>query len=805
MRNHPLGNGENAYIITGGVIVNLRGDPKVGQIDIEADRCVIFSHGKSPDGGAFHQTQPVGDNTKLEFYLAGNVEIRELDKRPNHGERVIRGDEVYLDVDRNVAVALHVQMEMRQPNVPDPLVIKADELLRTSADTYETTHTELSSSKLPSDPGLKIYTAAATIEEKTFPKVSLFNQEVVDRTTGKTILQTQDYVRARNVFFELESVPFFYLPYLAGDARDPLGPVDSISGGYNSVYGAEFDVSLNVYELLGIQPLLGTRWHLMLDYLTARGPAGGTEFDFSGKDFLGLPSQRYDGVVKAYGIYDHGIDNLGGPRPQNFEPTDFRGRFLWREGVYGLPNGFTVQTQIAAISDRNYLEAYDKPEWDTDLPQHTFAYVKQQGDYWAWSGLVDDRLGREWVTQTEWLPRVDGIFLGLTPLDGLTYNAKASAAYARLRTSNDPNFMPLSPTDVATNTGRIDVMQEVSYPFYLGPVKVVPYGELDLADYTDDLNGTNLGRVWGAVGVRSSLPFTRLFPDVQSELWNLNGINHKIVLSANYFNANTSASHLEIPQLDRLNDDTSDQAVRDVREFGYGFLPPATQHALLTSPYYDPQYYAMRNLLDSNPDSLDTMQALQLNVNQRLQTKRGYPGAEHILDWMTLDVSASIFPAPSRDNFGSVLGLATYDYTWNIGDRTALVSSGLVDTTSSLPETEIFTIGAFLNRPDRTSFYLGYRQIEPLESRLVTASVTYVFSPKYAMTATTAYDFGPSKIQVNSLAFTRIGTDLQLSLGLSYNSLQNSLGFIFEIVPNLAANMHRGGLGSLQGLGNAAH
>src|SRR5260370_18509356 len=103
----------------------------------------------------------------------------------------------------------------------------------------------------------------------------------------------------------------------------------------------------------------------------------------------------------------------------------------------------------------------------------------------------------------------------------------------------------------------------------------------------------------------------------------------------------------------------------------------------------------MRTLLANNPASLDTIQVLQLDLYQRWQTKRGYPGAEHIIDWMTLDVAASLFPAPNRDNFGSVLGLLQYDWTWNVRDRTALVSSGLFYPFDN--GTKAVTHRAFLN------------------------------------------------------------------------------------------------------------
>src|SRR5438067_12048679 len=147
---------------------------------------------------------------------------------------------------------------------------------------------------------------------------------------------------------------------------------------------------------------------------------------------------------------------------------------------------------------------------------------------------------------------------------------------------------------------------------------------------------------------------------------------------------------------------------------------------------------------------------------------------------MTLDLSVSLFPAPHRDNFGSTVSFVEWDYIWNIGDRTALTSSGLVDPEDNGPR--IYTVGAHLDRPDRTSFYLGYRQIDPLESKAVTGAVTYVFSPKYAMTGSTTYDFGTSQSLSNSLIFTRMGTDLNVGFGITYNALQNNFGVVFQIL-----------------------
>jgi hypothetical protein len=212
---------------------------------------------------------------------------------------------------------------------------------------------------------------------------------------------------------------------------------------------------------------------------------------------------------------------------------------------------------------------------------------------------------------------------------------------------------------------------------------------------------------------------------------------------------------------------------------------------------YDPQLYAIRRLIDDRIDTRDTIEVLQADIRQRWQTKRGFPGLEHTVDYLTLDLSASFFPHPSRDNFGKDVAFLEYDTTWNVGDRTALVSSGLYDPVDNGPR--VFTVGAIYNRPNRTSFALGYRQIDPIESRAVISAATYVFSPKYALTAASVYDFGINQSLANSLIITRIGSDVTLNFGFTYNAVLNNFGFTFEVLPNVVAASRRVGAGTYNG------
>ena len=815
IRMENLGNGETAIMVIGGVVLNVMDVQGIGMLDIEADRLVIWAKGANPQeilGNIRKQSSQNGKD--LEFYLSGHVEMRQKDpvkqkkgKVEESQSRVIRADEIYYDIGRNTAIAMNSEMEFYQPKIPDPVFVRASEIQQLAANQYKVVKAEVFSSRLPSDPGLKVYMAEATIEERVVPKFSIFGKRFVDRTTGEELDQKESYVRGKNMFIELENFPVFYLPYLQGDARDPLGPIEGMNLGFNNIFGGQFGLTLNTFDLLGIQPFENTRWRLNLDYLTKRGPGIGTDFDYMAPDFFGIPG-RVDGVFKAYGIRDDGLDVLGGNRQEGEPHPLYRGRLLWRQTNSNLPRGFTFLGQASAISDRNFIEQFFKPEWDNDYNQTTFGYLRQMDQNMGWDVFAEPRI-RPWINEGEWLPKADGFILGQPIFNIFTNSTWAGVGYGRLLLTNDGTPM-VSPTDVADSTGRFNISEELSLPFSLGDLRLAPYLKGDLAYYTSSIipsapgvpgmaTGDGLGRAWGGGGIRASLPFTASYPEFQSDLFNVNGLNHKIIYGANYYYAASSADYTNFPQLDRLNDDASDQALRDIRNQP-NIYPNQNNGALLTtSPLYDPQTYAIRRAIDTRIDTLQAIDVLQLDIRQRFQTKRGFPGSQHIVDWMTLDLSGSLFPQRNRDNFGNYLAFLQYDYIWNVGDRTTLASTGWIDPFDN--GAKVFTLGAYLNRPDRTNFYLGYRQIEPVESRMLSGAVTYIFSPKYAVTAASAYDFSTFQSLSNSLVLTRVGTDLQVSLGLTYNAMQNNFGFTFEILPTIVSNSGKY-LGPISTFGN---
>ncbi|MFO0880347.1 MAG: hypothetical protein U0840_23630 [Gemmataceae bacterium] len=812
-----LPNGEKVITASGGVILNVRNVPKIGVLDVEADRAVVWVRNRDrADKIADNLRSDQGEtSTELEFYMAGHVVLRS--NLNDKDSSVLEAEELYYDARRNVAVALQSRLELRTQRLAnkknvrmdEPIVLAAPELFRTGPNTFEVTDARVFSSKLPSDPGLQLLVAKATLTNRERPR-TFFGQPVTDKK-GNPVMIEESIVEAKNVFAELEGVPFYYSPYLITDARDPLGPLQTITLGGNSVFGFQGGVGLDVYKLFGLQPIENTRWRFLADYLSRRGPALGMNFDY-GNIFESMvdPDNPYNsrpyfqGIVRTFGIYDQATDILGGNRPPDtltFDPPGYRGRALWRQGAFDMTYGFDVVAQMSLLSDRNFLEQYFKREFDSDPNQANFLFVKQQQDNWAWYAVGQPRTSN-WITTTQWLPRADGFLLGQDLFGGLlTSNTQVSLAYADLRLSSDPP-LPLQgapnppgypeaffPTDRNNQTGRFAILQELGLPVDLGAFRIEPYLKGALAQYTNDLSGNELGRAWGGGGVRASLPLSRLYPDVDSELFNLKGMNHKMVFGANYFASWSNQPYTKVAQLDRLNDDATAEMLRDFKPYEPVYNP-AAGFALATSPYFDPQTYAIRRLVDNRIDTLEGIQVLQVDLRQRLQTKRGFPGAEHIIDWMTLDTSFSYFPQPSQ-NFGEAFSFLEYQYNWNIGDRTTIESYGWYDPQDF--GARVFTIGGFFNRPDRTMFYVGYRQIDPLDSRLFMASLTYTLSPKYALTMATSYDFGTNEAQTNTVVLTRTGSDLQVSLGFMYNSLQNNFGAIVEIVPSLVPINRRGG------------
>ncbi len=777
-------------LITGGAIFSVANRDGTQSTEFAFDNGVIWYRGGS--GNLIQDVATPGDGReRVEVYLSGNVIIRTI-RGQGAGQvaQTLRAQEVYYDTATDRALAIRADLETMLPRSALPLHIKGEEVRRLDLENWEALTATADASMLPSDPGLRLDSRRFTLSERKTIRRNVFGIPIRDFRTGEPVEYREQIVTGESVVTRLAGVPIFYLPKFRADAADPLGPLQAFSFSQNRQFGAQFYSTFDVFELLAIRPPPGHKWRVDLDYLSRRGPALGTTYTYT------VPSREPGeplagaGLIKFYGLSDQkDADILGGfrgPEPHN---PDFRGRAMWRH-QQEITQELYFQGQLALLSDKNFLEQFYKNEFDMGPNQETFAYLQWQRRNFGATALVEDRLTRQWVTETNWLPRVDGHLIGQTFFsDRLVYNLRGSAAYAELRPAEYSPYPILETDRRGVNTGRFNVTQEISAPFSLGPVKLDPYGLLYLTEYTSDVNGNETGRVVGGGGARASVPFSRLYGDVSSELLNLRGLYHKTVFGANYRVLGSNESFRQFPMLDRLNDDATDQAFRNIVPFQPLFVPgpdgPRLATAASPDSVFNPQRYAIRRLVENRIDTLDDIQVLQVDARQRFQTKRGYPGLEHTVDFLTLDVSASYFPNEKRDNFGHPWSFLEYGAVWNVGDRTSVVSNGWFEPYDG--GSKYWNAGVFLNRTDRTNLYVGYRQTDPLNSKAVTLNLGYQLSRRYYASVGASYDFGLSQALSNSFTLTRTGADLTVTVGFTYTAFVNSFGFQFLIVPNLAA------------------
>jgi len=828
-------------LYSGGVIVGvnyLGGDGKsVQEVEFSADYVVAYipSNKKpAPSADLNAPIQGAGEKSGVEFYLAGAVVIRQFTVDPVGGrnlDQVFSAPEIYYDVSNNKSVAVDALLKFKTPALAEEIAVRGRVLHQLGPDEIELFGSDLNGSRRPSDPGLQFTASRSVFTREERVRRNIFGIEYTDLSTGQKDFGFEQILTSYNVTPRAFNVPFFYLPRTRNDINEPFGPLAGFNIGNDVIKGFQVYTTFDVFKLAGLRGRSGDRWVVFADYLSLRGGATGTEYDYSGRDLFGTArrtgreeyNQPYSGFLRAYYLQDtrknnvlnprRETDSLGGDRGDEPIPPQYRGRLQWRHNQDVYENGTTylrVMAQVEHLSDKNFLEQFFKQEFDQQPNQETFAYAQAgAGNAYA-SGLLEQRFDRPWVTETNWR-RADGALVGQSLFDFLTYSARASVGSAELRPATiDPQ--PVVVTDRPINTGRFDLNQRVTAPFDLGPIRFAPYGVVDLTYYTDDLsasnggltrfqagrgnnlplvlgpvadtNGEGRGRFYGGGGLTAQATASRLYATASSELFNVNGLYHKVTARGNYFSGYSNVPYYNLPQLDRLDDDNIDLANRISRPRQGGVIQTPDATALAISPLFDPQQYAIRRLLENKVDTLDTVQVAQAGLNQRLQTKRGFPGAQHVVDWMSLDVGGTYFPDPARDNFGQSFGLLDYDYVWNFGDRVAFASSGWFDPISGGPK--YYNLGLNFNRPDGTNFFVSYRQADPLGSKSLQLSLSYQLNSKYNVNFLSIYDFGLKQSLANQVNFTRIGADMTLLFGFSYNPIVQNFGVQFAIVPNLA-------------------
>ncbi|MDB4777879.1 LPS assembly protein LptD, partial [bacterium] len=582
--------------------------------------------------------------------------------------------------------------------------------------------------------------------------------------------------------------PVFQWPRFRSSLTEPSFYLSRVKFGSDEIFGQQIQTGWDMYQLLGLRNApKDTRWIGILDYLSDRGLGFGSEFDYQFRNgIFGVPGE-VDGFYKSWFINDQGVDTLGRGRINLTPEEEFRGRIQARHRHRFGP-GFQLRAELGYVSDRNFLEQYYERDWDNDKDYTTGLWFERNIGTQSYNLTADIQIN-DFFTQTSWLPKFDHFVLGQPLGNRFVWSGHSHAGYGRFRVGDAPvDPVDLAPFDTLAweasdaDGVRVGSRQEISAPAQIGKFKIVPYVLGDLTYWQEDLNGNDLLRGFLQTGVRASTSIWKVDPTIQSTIWNVNGLAHKVTFDTDIYYADGSQDFDELPLYDPLDDDAQ-EAFRHRLAFNTFGLPAGFD----VDPKYDERTFALRSgiqryVASPSAELADDQLAVRMGARQRWQTKRGLPGNEKIIDWVTFDTQAVYFPKSNRDNFGEAWGMLEYDFAWHIGDRLSVVSDGYFDFFGQGLRTA--SVGGIITRPEVGNLYLGYRMIEgPISSNIVTASMEYRMSDKWGVTGSTAFDFGQAGRLGQALNFVYIGESFLWRFGVNADFSRDNVGFQFGFEP----------------------
>jgi hypothetical protein len=135
------------------------------------------------------------------------------------------------------------------------------------------------------------------------------------------------------------------------------------------------------------------------------------------------------------------------------------------------------------------------------------------------------------------------------------------------------------------------------------------------------------------------------------------------------------------------------------------------------------------------------------------------------------------------------VGLVNSRFAWNVGDRTSILASCLYDFFSN--GQQLWSVGVLNQRSLRGSVYFGLRQVKAgvLDSQIATCSYSYVLSPKWVSTATTAFDLAQARSAGQGFTITRVGEWLLVHMGFNVDTSKNNIGVGIQIEPRIGKKM----------------
>ena len=817
--------GKRTWSITNGFTLIAQGvdykDVAVDEsLELSADSAIVWTSGFDFQQLATSSVSKPAD-ADFEIYLDGNVVFRQ-------GNSVVYAKKMYYDLKNKVGIVENAEVVAEVPDMDGAFFrLGAAKIVQRDADTLYATDAWVSTSMM-GRPKYRLQTDTLTALRSSKPLYDQMNgAPIIDSATGEQATLDKQFVIAENNFVTVGNLPVFYWPWMAMDIKDRALYLKHLKFGHDGVLGTQVLTGWDLYQLLQCkQRPAGTEWDLDLDYLSRRGFGHGMTFRYE-RDTLWNWNSRAVGLANFYGVHDSGKDNLGHGRRNVSFPHKYRYRGIWKHrqelnfdcstlnslncswfNDCSLRNGWTFTGQIGKSSDRNYIPEFFEDEWNSSSNPETSFELKRTDNNRSF-GIEADIRTDSFYTDTNWLPKAKhfwiGQALGETPF---VWSEHTELGFAQFKTTTTPydaadrklfryldweltpdalSNEPDSPNALLYKKDSFifSTRHEIDAPFQLGPVKTTPYALGEYGFWGAGAEKKNISRLYGRLGMRFNLPIWKVDSDVESQTWYLNGLAHKMnfIVDASYADANKDFDDLV------LYDQIDDWQVQDFRRrysvTTFSGLGIAGEDAIPVR--FDERYYAIRqgliagNVTSPSTELVDDQRLIRLGWNNRWQTKRGPAGNRRVVDWITLNAGMNMYPKQS-ENFGKFLGLIDYDACWQIGDRFAVVSSGLYDVWGT--GQKITRVGVQRKRPGLSSCYLGIDRLSgPIDSTYLNFGLTYRSSEKWGFGFSNSFDISEGYNIGQKLSISRIGESFVVTVGASRNESKDNWGVNLSVEP----------------------
>ena len=671
-------------------------------VELQADNLVVFlSEAFREDSEWYNKIASFEDAIQSGIvegiYLSGDVVMAE-------GARSIRSSEMFYDIKNRKALAVNAVLRTYDETRQIPVYVRAEKLQMVAQNVFRADDVTLTTSEF--------YVPQISLN---VARVVITDTMTVDEMTGQVTDHDFD-AEMRDVRVKAGELTVLRWPGMRSNLERPDVPIKSLSIGNGGIWGTSVETEWYLSRVLGLKEPKDTDATLAVDYFDKRGPGAGVDIDYL--------RDSYFGRIQGYLIEDHGQDRLGRIESRrNLQPPhDERGRFRLQHRQF-LQNDWQVTTELSYLSDRNYLEQFERSEFDQDKEQETLVHMKRSQDNKAFALTSKYRIN-EFVSQVEEQPSTEFHWTGQSLFnDKFTFYSDSQVG--RFRSQFDQDDTPTGSSKFYT---LAMTRNELDMPIRLKRSKLVPFvaGNAGFEDedafYTtvQDQTVASHEAIWfGEAGLRFSLdPIWRAYPEVQSQFWDLNQMRHVIEPYA------------------------------------------------LTVSYWEEEAVAQQR------------DVLNVGATQRWQTKRGVGDKQRTVDWLRWDLNAtwvneaseqwngpshtmwnrplvpirnaytSTVPGQDRrssDFYGATRNYVGTDLVWRISDSTAILGDCYFDSAAGVVRQTQWGI-SHMRWPD-LNLYLGssyLRDVQNSEGQVGTHALTfsalYKLDPRYAMVLSHQYD-----------------------------------------------------------------